>query len=67
MCCAQGDENEGAYFNDYCNWEKIPQFKKYIMESPAAEIAGRLMESQVSPPVGHGRSGHVGSDQPGVA
>ncbi|XP_043210533.1 uncharacterized protein LOC122375295 [Amphibalanus amphitrite] len=49
--CAEslkGDDSEGAYFNDYCNWEKIPQFREYITESPAAEIAGRLMESQVS-------------------
>ncbi|KAF0304722.1 hypothetical protein FJT64_023538 [Amphibalanus amphitrite] len=48
--CAEslkGDDSEGAYFNDYCNWEKIPQFREYITESPAAEIAGRLMESQV--------------------
>ena len=34
---------EGAYFNDYCNWSRIPEFRRVVFESPAGEIAGRLM------------------------
>ena len=34
---------EGAYFNDYFNWRQIEGFKKLILNSPAAEIAGKLM------------------------
>jgi len=41
-------EEEGAYFDDYCNWERIPEFEKFIMQSPAAEIAGRLSQSEMA-------------------
>lgn len=35
----------GRFFDDYCNWKRIPEFRTVIMESPAAEIAARLMGS----------------------
>ncbi|XP_023715152.1 probable phytanoyl-CoA dioxygenase isoform X4 [Cryptotermes secundus] len=38
--------NGGVYFNDYCNWKKIPEFQEYIYNSPAAELAGNLMCSE---------------------
>ena len=40
--------SQGAYFNDYCNWEKIPQFRDFVFNSPAAEIAATLMRSKYS-------------------
>ncbi|KAJ9595518.1 hypothetical protein L9F63_013283 [Diploptera punctata] len=40
-------ENTGTYFNDYCNWKKIPEFQEFVEHSPAAEIAGNLMECEV--------------------
>ena len=39
--------SKGYYFNDYCNWRKIDEFKDYVLNSPAAEIAGKLMKSKV--------------------
>ncbi|XP_067119336.1 probable phytanoyl-CoA dioxygenase [Centruroides vittatus] len=42
----KGEGDPGNYFNDYCNWTKIPEFEDYVFNSPAAEIAGILMESQ---------------------
>ena len=39
---------QGHYFNDYCNWRDIQQFKDFVFNSPAAEIAGRFMESKYS-------------------
>lgn len=33
----------GRFFEDYCNWPRIPEFKDFILNSPAAEIAARLM------------------------
>ncbi|KAJ9575249.1 hypothetical protein L9F63_025801, partial [Diploptera punctata] len=39
-------ENTGTYFNDYCNWKKIPEFQEFVEHSPAAEIAGNLMECE---------------------
>ena len=36
---------QGHYFNDYCNWRTIPEFRDFAFNSPAAEIAGRMMGS----------------------
>lgn len=41
-------ENDGVYFNDYCSWNRIPEFEEFVRKSPAAEIAGRLMSSSKS-------------------
>jgi len=44
----QDRDTEGAYFDDYCNWQRVPQFRKFVFESPAAQIAAKLMISSVS-------------------
>lgn len=36
----------GRFFDDYCNWERIPEFVEVIRESPAAEVAADLMRSR---------------------
>lgn len=38
-----GAGEAGRFFEDYCNWRRIPEFEDFILNSPAAEIAGRLM------------------------
>ena len=35
----------GRFFDDYCNWNRILEFEDVIWNSPAAEIAANLMES----------------------
>ena len=40
-------ENEGAYFNDYCNWTRIPELIDYVNNSPAAEVVAQLMKSDL--------------------
>ncbi|MGE0117020.1 MAG: phytanoyl-CoA dioxygenase family protein [Dongiaceae bacterium] len=35
----------GRFFDDYCNWQRIPQFAEAIMTSPVAEVAAGLMGS----------------------
>ncbi len=35
----------GRFFDDYCNWRRIPEFEKVIRHSPAAEVAADLMRS----------------------
>lgn len=35
----------GRFFDDYCNWERIPEFGRVIRESAAADVAARLMQS----------------------
>ena len=36
----------GRFFDDYCNWERIPEFGEVIKTSPVAEVAADLMQSQ---------------------
>ena len=35
----------GRFFDDYCNWTRIPEFKEVILKSPAAQVAVDLMGS----------------------
>ncbi len=36
---------EGRFFDDYCNWTRIPEFERVIRASPAAAVAADLMQS----------------------
>ena len=36
----------GRFFDDYCNWTRIPEFEEAIKASPAAEVAAELMKSK---------------------
>lgn len=36
----------GRFFDDYCNWQDIPEFREVIAKSPAAEVAAKLMQSE---------------------
>ncbi|WP_083095919.1 phytanoyl-CoA dioxygenase family protein [Pseudophaeobacter leonis] len=35
----------GRFFDDYCNWPRIPDFEQAIKASPVAEVAADLMQS----------------------
>lgn len=35
----------GRFFDDYCNWQRIPEFEQVVRESPAAAVAADLMRS----------------------
>jgi len=35
----------GRFFDDYCNWDRISEFEQVIRQSPAAAVAGELMQS----------------------
>ncbi|HVW68030.1 MAG TPA: phytanoyl-CoA dioxygenase family protein [Steroidobacteraceae bacterium] len=42
-------EDGGApFFQDYCNWARIPAFRSFIFDSGAAQIAARLMQSNAA-------------------
>jgi ectoine hydroxylase-related dioxygenase (phytanoyl-CoA dioxygenase family) len=36
----------GRFFDDYCNWDRIPEFGQVIRESGVAHVAATLMGSQ---------------------
>ena len=33
------------FFQDYCNWDRIEEFRRFVFESPAGAIAAALMRS----------------------
>jgi len=36
----------GRFFDDYCNWQRIPEFVEVVNKSPAAAVAADLMRSK---------------------
>ncbi|USG60991.1 phytanoyl-CoA dioxygenase family protein [Sneathiella marina] len=36
----------GRFFDDYCNWPRIPEFSDFVMKSDAAAAAAQLMQSK---------------------
>ena len=38
----------GRFFDDYCNWQRIPEFDRVVRESPAAELAAYFMGSETA-------------------
>lgn len=36
---------EGSFFDDYCNWQRISEYRAFAYDSPAAEIAAAVMQS----------------------
>jgi len=38
--------NEGRFFEDYCNWQRIKEFKKFSEDSPAAQIVAEATSSK---------------------
>jgi ectoine hydroxylase-related dioxygenase (phytanoyl-CoA dioxygenase family) len=42
---ASGDD-DGAFVEDFCSWQRVPELERFIRESGAAGIAGELMAAQ---------------------
>ncbi len=38
-------DDDGAFIEDFCNWQRIPSMESFIRRSPAAAIAAELMGS----------------------
>lgn len=36
----------GGFYDDYCNWQRIPEYRDFVENSPAGEIAARLTRSR---------------------
>lgn len=43
---ASRPDDPGRFFEDFCSWQRIPEYEQFVRESPAAEVAGSLMGSQ---------------------
>ena len=44
----QPKDGSAPFFQDLCNWQRVPEFRAFVFESPAAEVAARLMGSPTS-------------------
>ena len=42
---ASGAADPGRFVEDFCNWRENPHYRRFIVETPLAETAGRLMQS----------------------
>ena len=45
---SENDVAEGRFFDDYCNWTRIPEFEQIVRNSPAAELAATIMQSKTA-------------------
>jgi ectoine hydroxylase-related dioxygenase (phytanoyl-CoA dioxygenase family) len=41
-------EGDGRFWDDYCNWQRIPEFHRFITESNAAQYAAQIMRSKTA-------------------
>ena len=42
------DGEPGGFYDDYCNWQRIEEYRDFVLNSPAGEIGGRLMRSKAA-------------------
>jgi ectoine hydroxylase-related dioxygenase (phytanoyl-CoA dioxygenase family) len=42
---ASQPDDPGRFFEDFCNWRRLPAFERFLRTSPAARVAGLLMGS----------------------
>lgn len=40
------EQDQGRFWADYCNWQRIPAFSDFVKNSPAAELVKQLMQSE---------------------
>lgn len=38
-------DEKGRFFGDFCNWDRIDEYRDFVFNSPAATVAGQLMDS----------------------
>jgi ectoine hydroxylase-related dioxygenase (phytanoyl-CoA dioxygenase family) len=41
-------DGSAPFFQDFCNWRRIPEFRTFVFESPAAALGARLMGSRTA-------------------
>lgn len=42
----QGKKGGGQFLSDYCNWQRIPQYRDFIFNSTVAAVGAELMSSE---------------------
>jgi ectoine hydroxylase-related dioxygenase (phytanoyl-CoA dioxygenase family) len=44
----QPKDGSGFFFQDLCNWREVPEYADFVLNSPAARIAARLMGTKTA-------------------
>ncbi|KAL1510773.1 hypothetical protein AB1Y20_007059 [Prymnesium parvum] len=44
---ASAADDAGLFFEDFCNWTRVPEYQQLIFESPIPQAAAQLMQSRV--------------------
>lgn len=39
------EDEPGKFYDDYCNWQRVPEYRDFVFNSPAAAMVGALMRS----------------------
>ena len=47
-CESVPEGTEGRFFDSYCNWDLIPEYRDFALHSYAASMAGQFMESRTA-------------------
>ncbi len=42
---SENSDSGGRFFDDYCNWNRIPEFEEFVRNSPAADVVADAMGS----------------------
>ena len=45
-CVYEKEDDKEIFYDDYCNWQRIEEYKDFIFNSDIAKIAGQLMQSK---------------------
>ncbi len=45
---SENQVSEGRFFDDYCNWTRLPAFENLVRNSPAAALAAQAMQSRTA-------------------
>jgi ectoine hydroxylase-related dioxygenase (phytanoyl-CoA dioxygenase family) len=43
---ASRPDDSGQFIEDFCSWQENEHYRRFIFESPLAEVAGKLMQSR---------------------
>jgi len=44
-CVYEETDDQEIFYDDYCNWQRIKEYKNFIFNSDIAKVAGSLMQS----------------------
>lgn len=47
-CESTGEGEAGRFFDSYCNWQRIPEYRDYVLSSRAAAMAAAFMRSRTA-------------------